>query len=213
MALTDDISLINEEAEYMSINEASGGLRLVELLSSTKSVRAKLNSSKKVEITGMKPVISSRDFYVSAQSQGSSRNVLYKTGVRFLGVDYVSVKDAQHPVPIHLGSGEYKFCEQLSINHRVMVRCSCDDFYFMWHWWDANNKALLGRRPPKYVRKTDHLPERNPDHAPGLCKHLVKLVMKLSQEGIIRERIDFPTNPGSTLKAGKSIDFSKITRK
>jgi hypothetical protein len=52
------------------------------------------------------------------------------------------------------------------------VRCTCHDFYFTWGWWDYAIGCLAGPRPKPYRRKTSTYPERNPQHIPGLCKHI-----------------------------------------
>lgn len=52
------------------------------------------------------------------------------------------------------------------------IRCTCHDFYFTFGWWDYNEGALAGPRPKPYRRKTTWWPERNPQHVPGLCKHI-----------------------------------------
>lgn len=56
----------------------------------------------------------------------------------------------------------------------VRVRCSCQDFYFCYSYWNKQNKALAGGLVRPYQRKTTNRPERNPHHIPGVCKHLIR---------------------------------------
>lgn len=59
----------------------------------------------------------------------------------------------------------------------VRISCSCRAYYFYFSYW---NKVLgvHARRPLKaYVRKTppppEGLPEKNPEHLAGACKHVL----------------------------------------
>lgn len=70
--------------------------------------------------------------------------------------------------------------------HDVRVRCSCKAFYFYYSYWDKQNQTLSGPNPTPYVRKTTYLPEKNPRHIPGICKHLVRLAIVLRNEKLIQ---------------------------
>ena len=67
----------------------------------------------------------------------------------------------------------------------VQLRCSCPDHYFMWVAWNKENKILLGKAPPRYVRKTTTYPERNPGKIPGICKHLIGLFDRLKKDKVL----------------------------
>lgn len=68
----------------------------------------------------------------------------------------------------------------------VKVRCNCLDFYYRFAAWNATDKSLYGPAFPPYQRKTTTRPEVNPDHVPGLCKHLIKVFQQTEQEGLTR---------------------------
>jgi len=68
----------------------------------------------------------------------------------------------------------------------VQVRCSCTDFYYTWAYYNGDNNALIGSKPPAYMRKNASLiPIRNRDKRPGLCKHNLLLIAILMKGGLI----------------------------
>jgi hypothetical protein len=67
----------------------------------------------------------------------------------------------------------------------VRVRCSCKNFYFMFEYWNKVNNSLAGGPHKTYVRKTTTYPERNPEHLPGMCKHLVRILISMKSEKLV----------------------------
>jgi len=69
------------------------------------------------------------------------------------------------------------------------VRCSCMMFYIWYAYWDHKEKAISGVAPRPYVRVPDYLrkraagPPKNPNGVPGVCKHLVRLIVAMKQNG------------------------------
>lgn len=68
----------------------------------------------------------------------------------------------------------------------VRVRCDCLDFYFRFAPWDFSNDDLFGPKPKPYVRKTTHYPPVNPTRSPGICKHVMKLVLALRDKNLLK---------------------------
>jgi hypothetical protein len=66
----------------------------------------------------------------------------------------------------------------------VYVRCECQDFYWRFNWYNADDKSLYGRRRAPY-EPTGTRPPVNPDEVPGFCKHLLKLIKALEQSGLV----------------------------
>ncbi len=89
--------------------------------------------------------------------------------ISFMGPD----KREVHMVPIQLNRNN---CE---------VRCTCLDFYFTFSKWNQSDKSLYGEPPAPYIPKTNRAP-RNPQHKPGLCKHLIKVMQELKTERVVR---------------------------
>jgi hypothetical protein len=93
----------------------------------------------------------------------------YKTVIAFYGVDF----------------GKNKIIDDLT---KIRVSCSCRDFYFTFARWDYYNNSLYGRNRKIYVRKTTTYPERNPDHIPGMCKHLINFLDVLANQNLIERK-------------------------
>lgn len=110
----------------------------------------------------------------------------YSVLVRFNGVSYSEAPDKEHDLSIDKGHGVYLYAARPSFSRSdVQVRCQCKDFYFTWQYYDRQVKALAGPPFPKYVRKTDNYPERNPLHVPGYCKHIEGMVRRLLEKKFI----------------------------
>lgn len=69
---------------------------------------------------------------------------------------------------------------------KFKCRCSCHNFYFMWGYWDKQVGALSGPNQKKYVRKTTTRPEVNPKHLPGMCKHIVRLLISMRTDKLVK---------------------------
>lgn len=67
----------------------------------------------------------------------------------------------------------------------VKVRCTCMDFYYRFAQTNYQNNGLDGDPPPQYIKRTDREPV-NPENAPGLCKHLIKMREQLEIVGLLR---------------------------
>lgn len=94
---------------------------------------------------------------------------IYRTSFSFFKVHFNSKRTRQFPIRVENKDGLLVHAERVREDyHPVRVRCSCKDYYFTWWWWNNQNKSHSGPRLPKYVRKTDTYPERNPLHIPGL---------------------------------------------
>ena len=69
---------------------------------------------------------------------------------------------------------------------KFKCRCSCRNFYFMWGYWDKQNNALSGPSQKKYTRKTLTRPEVNPSHLPGMCKHIIRLLIVMKENKVVK---------------------------
>lgn len=99
-------------------------------------------------------------------------------------IQFYNVKFSDHPLSstsikiIDKDTKEPLYFERISLvdaskKNYVRVRCSCYDFRFRFAWEDKAVQALYGGRPARYTRKPGSTrPEVNPQHIPGMCKHI-----------------------------------------
>lgn len=102
----------------------------------------------------------------------------YKCSMFFNDV-YFEQSPSENLIPIKTVDEQQYYIYKIdsSIND-VKVRCSCLDFYYRFSQTNYQNDALDGEPPKAYVKKTDR-PSVNPNNAPGMCKHLLKLYQHL----------------------------------
>lgn len=117
----------------------------------------------------------------------SMANQEYKQALQFVQVSFAQQPSDQTVTILATDGTEAHLNPIVLQDHNVKVRCSCLDFYFRFAVWNFNDNSIVGRAPKPYRRTTTTRPEANPDHVPGLCKHLLKLIEVLRQDGIIRQ--------------------------
>ncbi len=82
--------------------------------------------------------------------------------------------------------GEVWFMPPMSVNTPIKVRCSCPDFQHTFSWEDYDVNSLKGRRI-QYL-SSGNRPPRNPDHHPGICKHIGALLYLLQSSTDVMEK-------------------------
>lgn len=126
---------------------------------------------------------------VSSQFPGSRDpdDIPYITFVQFFDVLYEDKKKGKFTVPAKVG-GTLKYHKVPSITgNRVALKCSCQDFRFVWEFPLFENDSLIGRFR-KYTRVPGSTkPPRNPDDLQGFCKHVWSLLNALNRAGSIKE--------------------------
>lgn len=141
------------------------------------------NPTGKAEIHDVTVSRKSKQLIIKGAVRGSK---LYPIVVIFNGMEFVDAPDLDHPLSIDLSHGNYIYCNKPSMEHTsVQVRCQCPDYYFTWQYYNKSDKALAGGAFPKYQRKTDYWPERNPLHISGYCKHVHQFVNTLKSKKFI----------------------------
>jgi len=136
-----------------------------------------------IKITNIRwlPYLGVRTLFVKAKARNEERH--YNPMVLFKNVQYHNA-NAQGRVRLATNNRTY-FLEQLSLeNSDVLLRCQCQDFYWRWVHTNHLDKSLYGRNRKKYEALYNP-GSSNPDNAPGMCKHLIKLFKILKESGII----------------------------
>jgi hypothetical protein len=96
----------------------------------------------------------------------------YKPIVLFKQVEYGT------GIPLRASDGRDYLLRPLSAeNNDVLLRCDCKDFYWRFNYYDHLDKSLYGRKRSKYESQGG--PPANPLEMPGMCKHLMKMLLAL----------------------------------
>ena len=83
--------------------------------------------------------------------------------------------------------GNLYWAKKHKMTNTVKVNCSCSDFYFTFAFYNWKTQTLFGKKPIPYVRKTTSRPPRNPEHKPGICKHIYWNLIELYELGIMSQ--------------------------
>ena len=138
---------------------------------------------REVNIIRTTPLMGNKTLTVKAEALGKK---LYPLTITFYNVDYSWEKDGEHPLMVRPELGKTAYMSPVSESgNPVQLRCQCPDFRHTYAHWDRKEKALSGSPFPFYQRKTENRPERNPQHRPGVCKHLVGLFERLRRDRIL----------------------------
>lgn len=93
---------------------------------------------------------------------------------------------------------KYYCISQLSYSkHNVKVRCTCEDYRFVWSFYNKKYDALYGGPFEKYVRVTPPpskggRPRVNELKVPGMCKHIFGLVELLMNTKLGKHKLIIP---------------------
>ena len=102
------------------------------------------------------------------------------------------ITDEEQPENTHYSfsyDGKLYWVQKHKLTNTVRVNCSCSDFYFTFAWYNWQKRCLFGKKPLPYVRKTVTRPERNPQHLPGMCKHIYWNLIDLYELDILQQMI------------------------
>jgi len=137
--------------------------------------------------TQFTPYIGTRNLLVRGQAKsGTYNNVYYKPMLFFNEIEYEE-EDSPQNVSIKATDGKDYFMQPIDLTQNIVrVRCDCLDFYHRFAPWDFSNDDLYGPKPKPYVRKTNTYPPVNPTRSPGVCKHVMKLVLTLRNSRLLK---------------------------
>jgi hypothetical protein len=166
-------------------------MNLITLFDSTKQLAAWRatgygNSNMNWRLESAIPYKGVKALLFQARCYGETENTEHIVDIYFNGVRYLDepVKNAEYKT-IEYKNVDYMYAYP-DLKTECQTRCSCSDYYFRWEYANKLVKALFGRLSKKYVRKTKTRPPVNPDHLPGICKHIYGLQGYLRQEGYIK---------------------------
>jgi hypothetical protein len=137
--------------------------------------------SVKIEHVEWVPFIGMKTLFVKGTARNESKK--YEPLMLFKGVKY-KIKEGKGVIPLMASDGRKVFLEHISSERDdVLVRCSCKDFFYRFNYYNSLDRSLFGRKRGKYEGKG--LWEANPEKAPGMCKHLMKMAKMLRESKLL----------------------------
>lgn len=151
--------------------------------------RRNYSDSPQKQITQVVPFIGTKSLLITLSSLGVTQKTRHLSNILFtdLEIKLENENDELNPKPnTHFRiqyQNKYYWVQKINLKtNKVMVRCSCHDYYFLLGHSNYINQCQFGGRVKTYVRKTKHYPPRNKDTKKyfGICKHLASLTKLLA---------------------------------
>lgn len=141
----------------------------------------------KFELLGVVPFKGTNSCLVKLQAWGVTQNSLHQVTLLFNDCEILTGEHEELSLWDYFKleyKGETYYVKKFhALRNPLTARCTCKDFYFTWSYWDLKAGCLYGPIPKPYKRKTTWMPERNPLHIPGCCKHIYRAWDYLKRQG------------------------------
>lgn len=150
------------------------------------NTRKRQHATQPINVANMKvtPYVNSNELKVDSVAQNTESHSRYNTTVLFQDVEFED-EDTDINVTFKAVDGKDYNVQQIEpTEHNCKVRCQCNDFRYRFAPHNHRNNALNPPPFPPYI-PMGLRPSVNPDQVPGVCKHLIKLVMELRRSGLI----------------------------
>jgi hypothetical protein len=145
------------------------------------------NATNEVVINNIQyiPYLGMKMLHIKSTSQSNGH--AYNQVIQFVRVNFEDTDTPDNITFTSSDNGTDCHVQPIELtNHNCKVRCNCLDFYYRFAFHNAGDNSLVGKAPPLYQRKTTTRPPVNPTAVPGLCKHLLALVLSLQQSGLVK---------------------------
>lgn len=183
----EEYRLIRGARILQQLDEDSTATQLRQnIVTSFPHTRKRQNATNEVNVANVQyiPYVGTKMLHVKSSTRSNGHE--YKQAVQFMRVVFAGADGPDNVTFTASDNQEYHVQPIALMNHNVKVRCNCLDFYYRFATWNYNDNSIVGRAPIPYQRKTQNHPEVNPDHVPGMCKHLLKLMDRLRSERLIQ---------------------------
>jgi hypothetical protein len=130
------------------------------------------------------PYLGMKTLYLRGRAQNIDNHHEYQPIILFKNVRYHDTKDQAGLVEIVASDEKHYLLERLGYTaNDVLLRCDCKDFHWRFNYYDHIDHSLYGRKRSKYEAQGG--PPANPRQMPGMCKHLMKMVLALDHAGVV----------------------------
>ena len=132
------------------------------------------------------PYLGMNTLFVKGLAKNIDNQKEYNTTVLFKNIKYLQ-KENKNSIRLIASDDKKYFLETINANsNEVLVRCDCPDFYWRFNYYNSLDKSLYGRKRKKYESISNGR-IANVKKAPGMCKHLIKMIKALSDSKIMEE--------------------------
>lgn len=131
------------------------------------------------------PFVGTKSVLISLRAWGVTQASLHNITMLFSDVD-IRTEDPQSSNFFQIEyEGQMYWIQKLDkLRHPLTSRCTCADFFYTFSFYNYNvAHCLYGPAPKPYIKKTNR-PPRNPQHVPGICKHLYNAWAILRNSGL-----------------------------
>ena len=177
-----------EFSKFLKIDESTA----IDLYKSTVDAFPKTtkrqNSIDMIKIIEMNfiPYLGMNTLFVKGLAKNIDNQKEYNTTVLFKNIKYLQ-KENKNSIRLIASDDKKYFLETINANsNEVLVRCDCPDFYWRFNYYNSLDKSLYGRKRKKYESISNGR-IANVKKAPGMCKHLIKMIKALSDSKIMEE--------------------------
>lgn len=177
-----------EFSKFLKIDESTA----IDLYKSTVDAFPKTtkrqNSIDMIKIIEMNfiPYLGMNTLFVKGLAKNIDNQKEYNTTVLFKNIKYLR-QESKNSIRLIASDDKKYILETINANsNEVLVRCDCPDFYWRFNYYNSLDKSLYGRKRKKYESKSNGR-IANEKKAPGMCKHLIKMIKALSDSKIMEE--------------------------
>lgn len=137
-----------------------------------------------VQIQNIELVPFNQSGALEARATANSNGNTYQPIILFQGVEFQDEDTPENVTFTGTDGQEYHILPIQLRTTNVKVRCTCLDFRWRFSVQDQKADALYGEGPGLY-QKVSNRPPNNPRNVPGICKHLMKLVVELRNSHLV----------------------------
>lgn len=157
-----------------------------------KQWRRNYSHNKKIGISKIIPYVATKSVLFQVWALGHTQKVTHRINLLFNDVEILKELPKDKTLfdyfKITNGTDTYYIRKIDPFKCRLSVRCTCADFFYSFSLWNYQQNCLFGPKPRPYKRKTRSYPERNPQHIPGICKHIYNSYVFLRVSGYTVEQ-------------------------
>ncbi len=145
------------------------------------------DNAQDVKVLGMTSSCSINAGTLTFEAKTQTKTNQYATVVQFEDVTLDTKREDGAQVEIVDKTGTPFFTDPIDIKlHDCKVSCKCMDFYMRFAGLNQHDGSLYGIPPTPYIPKGNtNRPPANPSKKPGICKHIIAMVLELERDGKI----------------------------